>query len=75
MRDYRKRGDRIAAGKIGGLDRHATGKGRIDMSVTRLARLIGRRMAREMFEAEGPHDKVGLKVKPPSLGREPSGRS
>ncbi len=52
MRDYRKRGDRMGAEKIGGLDRHALREDRIDLSVTKLARLIGRRMAREMFEAE-----------------------
>lgn len=52
MRDYRKRGDRMGAEKIGGVDRHALREDRIDLSVTKLARLIGRRMAREMFEAE-----------------------
>ena len=52
MRDYRKRGDRMGAEKVGGPDRHALREDRIDLSVTKLARLIGRRMAREMFEAE-----------------------
>ncbi|RTL86074.1 hypothetical protein EJV44_24735 [Ancylobacter aquaticus] len=56
MRDYRKRGDRMAVEKIGGTDRHATVEGRIDMSVSKLARLIGRHMAREMFEADDADD-------------------
>jgi len=59
MRDYRKRGYRMRAEKIGGIDRHATAEGRIDLTVTALARLIGRRMAREMFEAEQMTDAVG----------------
>lgn len=54
MRDYRKRGDRMGAEKIGGLDRHARKEDRIGLSVTKLARLIGRRMAREMFEDQPP---------------------
>lgn len=58
MRDYRKRGDRMAAEKIGGMDRHATTESRIDMSVSKLARLIGRRMAREMFEADEADDEM-----------------
>ncbi|ADH88106.1 hypothetical protein Snov_0775 [Ancylobacter novellus DSM 506] len=69
MRDYRKRGDRVAAEKIGGMDRHATMEGRIDMSVTRLARLIGRRMAREMFEADEADDRTAA----PLTGRKRSG--
>jgi hypothetical protein len=58
MRDYRKRGHRMRAEKIGGIDRHATAEGRIDLTVTALARLIGRRMAREMFEAEQMTDAI-----------------
>jgi hypothetical protein len=59
MRDYRKRGYRMRAEKIGGADRHATAEGKIDLTVTALARLIGRRMAREMFEAGQMTDAVG----------------
>ena len=74
MRDYRKRGDRMGAEKIGGLDRHASREDSIDLSVTKLARLIGRRMAREMFEAE-PMDEGAACGQRQTSRREPSGGS
>jgi len=58
----------MGAEKIGGLDRHASTEDRIDLSVTKLARLIGRRMAREMFEAEQIDDDA-------SCGQRPARRS